>query len=77
MKEPATASRTSLDKPLGDVELVENAPDHNVQQFYAPQSTEEQKLDRSINLKLDCIILPVLALNFMVRMAATDSTGSN
>lgn len=62
------ASRTSLDKPLGDVELVENALDQNVQQFYALQSKEEQALNGSINLKLDCIILPVLALNFMVHM---------
>jgi hypothetical protein len=77
MKEPAMASRTSLDKPLGDVELVENALDHNVQQFYAPQSKEEQSLDRSINLKLDCIILPVLVLNFMVCMVVPDITGSN
>lgn len=77
MKESAMASRTSLEKPLSDVELIENAPDQNVQQFYAPQSTEEQALDRSINLKLDCIILPVLALNFMVRKIAPDISGSN
>ncbi|KAF8849740.1 hypothetical protein BDZ45DRAFT_752445 [Acephala macrosclerotiorum] len=54
--EPAMVSRASLEKPVGDVELAENAPAHNAQQPHA----------QSVNLKLNCIILPVLALNFML-----------
>jgi len=60
------ASRGSIEKPIGDVDFVENIPQANILHFYAPRTAEEKKLDRSINLKLDFIILPLLALNFMV-----------
>jgi hypothetical protein len=60
-------SRTSVEKPVGDVELVENLPGQHFAQFYAPQTLQEASLDRSINLKLDFIVLPLLAFNFMVR----------
>lgn len=64
--EIASDPRTSLDKPLGKVEMIDTVPSQNVPQFYASGSKQEQELDRSINLKLDCIILPILALDFMV-----------
>jgi hypothetical protein len=61
-------SRTSVDKPVGDVDFVENLSSQNVPHFYAPQTTREAALDRSINMKLDFIVLPLLAFNFMVRI---------
>jgi len=62
----APESRTSVDKPLGHVDLVENLPSQNVPHFYAPRTPQEAALDRSINMKLDLIVLPLLAFNFMV-----------
>jgi hypothetical protein len=62
----ASESRTSVDKPIGDVDLIESLPSQNVPQFYAPQTPQEAALDRSINMKLDFIVLPLLAFNFMV-----------
>jgi hypothetical protein len=59
-------SRTSMDKPACDVELVENSLERQVLHFYAPRTPEEKALDMSINMKLDFIILPLLALNFVV-----------
>jgi hypothetical protein len=59
-------SRTSVDKPIGDVDLVENLPSQNVPHFYVPRTPQEAALDRSINMKLDFIVLPLLAFNFMV-----------
>jgi hypothetical protein len=62
----AAESRTSMDKPLGDFDLVENLPGQNIPHFYAPRTQQEAALDRSINMKLDLIVLPLLAFNFMV-----------
>ena len=62
----ASESRTSVDKPVGDVDLVENLPSQNIPHFYAPRTPEEAALDRSINMKLDFIVLPLLAFDFMV-----------
>lgn len=59
-------SRTSVEKPAPDVELAKNISKEHVLHFYAPRMPEEKVLDRSINTKLDFIILPLLALNFMV-----------
>lgn len=62
----ATEFRTSVDKPAGDVDFVENLPNQNVPHFYAPRTHQEAALDRSINMKLDLIVLPLLAFNFLV-----------
>jgi hypothetical protein len=66
----AMESRTSVEKPACNVELVENDFEQHVLHFYAPRTPEENVLDRSINFKLDFIILPLLALNFMVRTSS-------
>lgn len=58
-------SRMSVEKPVPGVELVERVEQHCLH-FYAPRTSQERELDRSINMKLDFIILPLLALNFMV-----------
>ena len=58
--------RTSVDKFAGDVDFVESLPSQNVPHFYAPRTQQEATLDRSINMKLDLIVLPLLAFNFMV-----------
>jgi hypothetical protein len=62
----ATEFRTSVDKFAGDVDFVENLPSQNVPHFYAPRTQQEATLDRSINMNLDLIVLPLLAFNFMV-----------
>ncbi|PMD34967.1 MFS general substrate transporter [Hyaloscypha variabilis F] len=70
----APESRTSVDKPLGHVDLVENLPSQNVPHFYAPRTPQEAALDRSINMKLDLIVLPLLAFNFMEQLCGIDKT---
>jgi hypothetical protein len=62
----AMESRTSVEKPACDVELVEDRLEQQVVHVYAPRTAEENALDSSINMKLDFIVLPLLAFNFMV-----------
>ena len=73
----ASESRTSVDKPVGDVDLVENVPNQHIPHFYAPRTPQEAALDRSINMKLDFIVLPLLAFNFMVRGLLTNQRVRN
>lgn len=61
----ASESHTSMEKPVGNVDLVENSRAELVAHFYAPSTPEEAALDKSINRKLDFIVLPLLAFNFM------------
>jgi MFS family permease len=42
-----------------------------VVRHYVPQTDEERALDKRVNLKLDCIVLVILSINFIVRGALT------
>ena len=66
----ASESHTSIEKPVSNVDLVENSRAEHVVHFYAPSTPEEAALDKSINRKLDFIVLPLLAFNFMVCFSA-------
>ncbi|KAI5477464.1 MFS general substrate transporter [Pseudohyphozyma bogoriensis] len=53
--------------PHGVLELdgtAVHAP--NAPRGYAPKSDEEKRLDKKINLKLDLLIVPILAFNFLL-----------
>jgi hypothetical protein len=53
----------------GSIERVESLsgpPRPRERQRYHPANDEEKMLDRKVNLKLDFIVIPLLAIGFLV-----------
>jgi hypothetical protein len=48
------------------VEIAQNAAVQGRSTYYKPQDYAEKKLDKRVNLKLDCIVLALLAVEFIV-----------
>jgi hypothetical protein len=49
------------------VEEIDDTPIVQERRKYAPANDEEKALDRKINLKLDTIIIPLLACGFFLQ----------
>jgi hypothetical protein len=64
MDRPAPAEKSLVDLDHIDVVLDNAAQGKPV--HYLPQTDEEKRLDRSVNLKLDCFVVSLLALEFIV-----------
>ena len=55
------------DEKEEQVETVEGISGNLNQKYYHAESAEEKHLDKKINLKLDFIVISVLAINFLVK----------
>jgi len=54
------------------IEIVQDAAVQGRSTYYKPQDDAEKKLDKRVNLKLDCIVLALLAVEFIVSSAQTE-----
>ena len=69
---PNTISKASSDdgsgheKPVGEMVMGELVALDRTPAFYEASTDEERALDKRINLKLDFLVLPLLAFNFML-----------
>lgn len=64
---PRAVEDENADVDLKDVETLENPP-RVLATHYEPTTDEEKTLDRRVNLKLDLIVLSLLAIEFIVRL---------
>jgi hypothetical protein len=64
MDRPPPAEKSLVDLDHIDVVLDNAAQGKPV--HYLPQTDEEKRLDRSVNFKLDCFVVSLLALEFIV-----------
>lgn len=53
------------------VEVVQSNAAQLQQSHYRPQTDEEKTLDRKVNLKLDLIVVSLLAVEFIVSIVAS------
>lgn len=62
------SSKEDMEKPscVEAVQAVENMVQGNAEHCYRSTTVDEQALDRSINMKLDFLVLPLLAIDFLV-----------
>lgn len=64
---PRVNEDDNADVDLKDVETLES-PSRALATHYEPTTDEEKALDKKVNLKLDFIVLSLLAIEFIVRI---------
>ena len=65
---PRTLEDDNADVDLKDVETLDS-PRRVLASHYEPTTDEEKALDKRVNLKLDFIVLSLLAIEFIVRLS--------